>query len=141
MRSLTDKVKDTDPVLVFLSETKANWNRMKGIQRKLNFTQGIIVPSNGRSGGLAMLWKEGADVSFKSCSNAHIDVVVCEGVGAQPWKGTRFYGHPNVGMRFTSWSLLKLLKRQCNMPWVVCGDFNEIVQSDEKLGSLDKDAR
>ena len=81
MRSLTNEVKDTDPVLVFLSETKANRNRIRGIQRKLNFTQGIIVPSDGRSEGLAMLWKEGVDVSFKSCSNAHIDVVVCEGVG------------------------------------------------------------
>ena len=81
VRSLTDEVKDTDLVLVFLSKTKANRNRIRGIQRKLNFTQGIIVPSDGRSEGLAMLWKEGVDVSFKSCSNAHIDVVVCEGVG------------------------------------------------------------
>ena len=76
VRSLTDVVKFLDPVLVFLSETKASLNRIKGIQRKLNFTQGITVPSDGRSGGLAMLWKEGTEVSFKSCLNGHIDVVV-----------------------------------------------------------------
>ena len=81
VRSLTDEVKNTDLVLVFLSETKANRNRIRGIQRKLNFTQRIIVPSDGLSGGLVMLWKEGADVSFKSYSNAHIDMVVREGVG------------------------------------------------------------
>ena len=42
------------------------------------------MPRDGRSGGLAMLWKEGADVSFKSCSNGHIDVVVSEGADVQP---------------------------------------------------------
>ena len=31
MRSLTDVVKVTDPVLVFRSETKANQNRIKGL--------------------------------------------------------------------------------------------------------------
>ena len=140
VRSLTDVVKFLDPVLVFLSETKASLNRIKGIQRKLNFTQGITVPSDGRSGGLAMLWKEGTDVSFKSGLNGHIDVVVCEGAGAQPWRATRFYGHPDAGMRHSSWKLLELLKRQCDMPWIVFGDFNEIVNSDEKLGWLERDA-
>ena len=43
------------------------------------------MPSDGRSKGLAMLWKEGVDVCFKSCSNTHIDLVVCERNGAQPW--------------------------------------------------------
>ena len=84
VRSLTDVVKVTDPVLVFLLETKASQNRIKGLQRKLNLTQGITVPSDGWSGGLVMVWKEGADVSFKSCSNGHINVVVCEGADAQP---------------------------------------------------------
>ena len=98
------------------------------------------MPSDGRSGGLAMLWKEGTEVSFKSCLNGHIDVVVCEGAGAQPWRATGFYGHSDAGMRHSSWKLLDLLKRQCDMPWLVFGDFNEIVNSDEKLGWLERDA-
>ena len=53
---------------------------------------------------------------------------------------TGFYGHPDTGKRRISWSLLKSLNKQCNMPWVVLGDFNEITCTDEKLGWLDRDA-
>lgn len=69
-------VKEKDPLLVFLSKTKAGSSRIKGIQNKINFTQGIVVPSDTRSEGLALLWKEGTEVCFKSCSHSHIDVVV-----------------------------------------------------------------
>ena len=58
-----------------------------------------------------MLWKERADVRFKSCSNTHIDVVVREGVSTQSWKAMGFYGHPDVSMRFISWRLIESLKR------------------------------
>ena len=58
------------------------------------------MPSDGQSGGLAMLWKESVDVCFKSYSNAHINVVVREGVGAQPWRAMGFYKHPDASMRF-----------------------------------------
>ena len=95
-------VKEIDPILVFLLETKAKQSRIKGLQRKLNLTQGITVPSDGRSGGLVMMWKEGTEACFKSCSNSHIDTVVCEGKGVQPWRAIGFYGHPDTGMRFIS---------------------------------------
>ena len=141
VRALIDEVKGCDPMLVFLAKTKANRNRIKGLQRKLGLTQGITVLANGRSGGLALLWKEGSDVRFKSCSNSHIDVVVCEVSGTQPWRAMGFYGHPDSGMRSISWNLLESLKKQCSMPWIVFGDFNEILNSNEKLGWLDRDAR
>ena len=64
VRILTDEVKSKNPVLVFLVETKANLSRIKGLQRRLELTQGITVPCDGRSGGLAMLWREGVDVRF-----------------------------------------------------------------------------
>ena len=85
VRALTDEVKKCDLILVFLAETKAKQRRIKELQSMLGLTQGIPVPSDGWSGGLAMLWKEGVEVRFKSCSNSHIDVGVCEGNGAKPW--------------------------------------------------------
>lgn len=47
VRTLIDEVRPRDPLLVFLAETKASTSRIKGIQAKLNFTQGIVVPSDG----------------------------------------------------------------------------------------------
>ena len=55
IHTLTDEVKKKNPVLVFLVETKANVDKMKGFQNKLGFTQGIIVSSDGSGGGLALL--------------------------------------------------------------------------------------
>ena len=102
IRLLTEEVSSKNPTLVFLAETKAQISRIKGLQQKLNFTQGIVVPSDGRSGGLALLWKEGTVVHFKSCSHSHIDVVVVEEDGGGTWRATGFYGHPDTGMRFSS---------------------------------------
>lgn len=76
---------------------------MKGIQNKLGYTQGIIDPSYGRSSGLALLWKEGADIRFKSCSNSNIDVVIHGVSSIDPWRATGFYGQLDLGKRYISW--------------------------------------
>ena len=99
---LANEMKATGPTLVFLAETKAGVNRIKGVQRKLDYTQEIIVPSDGRSGGLALLWREGTLIDFKSCSNSHIHVVVHDSPSAEPWCVTGFYGHLDTNKRYVS---------------------------------------
>ncbi|KAL0009335.1 hypothetical protein SO802_010837 [Lithocarpus litseifolius] len=106
VRTLTDEVKVKNLILVFLSETKASLSKMKGFQNKIEYTEGIIVPSNGKSGGLAMIWKKGAEIRLKSCFNSHIDVMVVGETRQAPWRATRFYGQPDsdlgfVGQRYT----------------------------------------
>ena len=51
---------------------------MARLQTKLDYTKGLIVPSDGKSGGLALLWKEGINVWTHKYSNSHIDVVVTD---------------------------------------------------------------
>ena len=67
-----------DPMLVFLIETKARISFMEKYKYRLGFQNGLIVPSDGKSGGLALLWKQYADVSVKSYSNSHIDAVLSD---------------------------------------------------------------
>ena len=52
-----------DPILIFLMETKPFVSEMNEIKEKLDQSQGLIVLSNGRSGGLALLWRRGVDVA------------------------------------------------------------------------------
>ena len=69
-------------------------------------------------------------------SNSHINVVVRESPSSMPWRATGFYGHLETSKRYISWHFLDTLSTQCNLPWVVLGDFNEILFSNEKLGGV-----
>ena len=62
-----------EPVIVFLMETKSNWEWMSKVKDKCNMKNGFIVPSKGNSGGLALLWKEKIMVDVKTYSHDHID--------------------------------------------------------------------
>lgn len=50
------------------------------------------------------------------------------------WRITGFYGCPERSGRLDSWKLLKRLGDQNRLPWVVIGDFNEILGNSEKMG-------
>ena len=55
VRALHDLVRCWNPKIVFLMETKSKKNRMERIKNRIGFANGLIVPSVGRSGGIALL--------------------------------------------------------------------------------------
>ena len=80
-------------------------------------------------------------INFKSYSKSHIDVVVHESLTAEPWRATGFYRNPETNKRYISWQLLDSLSKQCNIPWVVFIDFNEIIFFVEELGGAERKAK
>ncbi|KAA3481364.1 reverse transcriptase [Gossypium australe] len=52
-----------------------------------------------------------------------------------------FYGSLYAQDREESWNLLKSLRRNEEQPWIVYGDFNEIMYEFEKKGGLPREER
>uniref|UniRef100_A0A803PBY3 Reverse transcriptase domain-containing protein n=1 Tax=Cannabis sativa TaxID=3483 RepID=A0A803PBY3_CANSA len=109
---------DHHPGMIFLSETRLNEAVMERIRVVLGFDSRFVVAVEGKSGGLALLWKEPFEVSVKSFTVSHIDAIVENGLGFT-WRFTRFYGSPDPG-----------------------GDYNEIVKvKEKKKGCLKQDSQ
>ena len=106
----------------------------KKIKFSLGFSNGLIVPNQGRSGGLALFWSTDVNFEIKSYSQYHIDATITEQDNNFIWRFTGFYGHPVSNLRKDSWKLLSYLNSQFSLPWFCCGDFNEILSVTEKSG-------
>ena len=135
VNALKKIVQAEDPSLVFLMETKLPlkaMKRMSNIKNSLGLTQGLVVPSEGKSGGLALLWKPEVKVDTQTFSRWYIDAVIDSGDSIGKWRLTRFYGHLDTQGRPKSWARLHQLAKTNNLPWICVGDFNEVFSVIEK---------
>lgn len=98
---------------------------MEAIQMKLGFEGMFVVEPVGRSGGLAMLWRDTVDIVLKSWSQNLIDVEA-KTDSVTSWWLTGIYGEPVRARRKKMWDLVRCLARDSNLPWVLIGDMNNI---------------
>ncbi|KAA3468943.1 reverse transcriptase [Gossypium australe] len=122
-------------------ETKLNKSRMERVRRKCGFICGVEVEAEGSRGGLCLAWKEDIKVTLRSFSKWHIDVIIKEDDIEGEWRFTGIYGSPYLKDKNIVWNLLKRLAREDRYPWLVEGDFNEILYSFEKSGGVQRDMK
>ena len=118
--------------MVFLSETKANVNRMKAIKKSLKFDFACVVEAKGSAGGLCMLWKYGVDLKEVEFNKDLIVVKVYD--QCVEWLFVGFYGPSYHSKKKKAWGNLFALLESHQGPWAVMGDFNFIVNEEEQLG-------
>ncbi|XP_062005742.1 uncharacterized protein LOC133722901 [Rosa rugosa] len=137
VQALKQLITQHRPSFIFLSETKvSDPDYMKNLRLELGYLNCDAVFSRGQSGGLALFWSDGIDVRFRSKSHHHIDVEVWERDGSGiAWRLSGFYGHPTTSESHRTWTLLRELSVQSALPWIVVGDFNEVLHASEKDGS------
>ena len=126
-------IRAKDPSVMFIAETWADEARLREIKRNIDFDNLFFVERNNRGGGLALFWLNFVDLSVDSFSPNHIDSIINKGK-EEVWRFTGFYGEPVTHKRMDSWNKLRHLHNKFNLPWLCAGDFNEIIQSSEKLG-------
>lgn len=78
------------------------------------------------------MWKEQNLVTVKSFSKNHIDLEINS--KGKIWRFTGIYGHPKTNNKHLTWDLMRRLKDHNDSPWLLGGDFNEIINDMEKVG-------
>jgi hypothetical protein len=134
VRALSDIRKKYDPDVMFLSETHLADFPADCIRRRMHMDFKIYNPTTTRSGGVLLLWKREITIQQIFSAPKYIDVKVLDGNNSV-WRLTGFYGEPKWQDRHRSWDKLTELNGQHNLPWLVLGDFNEILFSHEKEGA------
>ncbi|XP_075665007.1 uncharacterized protein LOC142634593 [Castanea sativa] len=135
VQELVDIVQAQDPMIVFLSETWSSREHMLWVWNKIRYDGCFPVPTDGRGGGLALLWKNGVDVWVDSFSDYHIDSIV-DGNSECAWHLTGFYGEPEASRRSEGWNMLRMLSSKPKFPWCCFGDFNELLEVQDKRGGV-----
>ncbi|XP_017636142.1 uncharacterized protein LOC108478216 [Gossypium arboreum] len=141
VRRLLFSLKQQNPQMVFFMETKINEKWMKKIRRRCGFGNGIDVSAEGSRGGICLAWKEDIQVSLKIFSLTHIDVLVKGENITDEWRFKGFYGSPYIQNKNVSWNLLRNLGKESDHPWLVGGDFNEIMYSFENSGGQQREEK
>ncbi|XP_019186519.1 PREDICTED: uncharacterized protein LOC109181223 [Ipomoea nil] len=110
-----------------------NRDHAERLRIKLGFEGLFNVDNTGLSGGLALLWRTNDTARIIGYSNNHIDVEVSL-PGFDKWRMTGFYGFPKRPQRRESWDLIRSLASRSDLPWVIIGDFNDLLYQYEKRG-------
>ena len=110
---------------------------MESLVESLGFTNLKTVEPIGIGGGLAVFWKEACRVEVLQAHRRVIDMKI-------HWQDKIFflsciYGEPVKGKRNEVWERLTRIGTKRKGPWIMTGDFNEMIDPSEKLGGAARD--
>lgn len=120
--------------LIFLLDSHLNKIKADELCCKLGFDSMFLVESDGKAGCLVLFHQKENKIELNYLSSHFIYVMFMkeDSVG---WRLTVFYGYPGWNDKHLSWADLRELHKRASHPWVVMGDFNEILYAHEKGGN------
>ncbi|XP_072066501.1 uncharacterized protein [Arachis hypogaea] len=128
-----DLCRKLKPDILFLIETRAKECRIMKLKRKLRFEKHFCVELRGLSGGLCLLWNKNLDVDVYAWSDNYIKAKIKDDNNYE-WSCYFVYGNPKFQHRKAQWKELSTHSRPTNDPQIFIGDFNDILDQEEKVG-------
>ena len=132
VRALGAQIKRHCPQVVFLCETKASESRLKKLANSLGFSDQLIVAAKGRSGGICLFWSSSIVVDVLEFNAVTVALNIHDHLCS--WALVGFYGPPYHRKRIKAWTNLHALLQSITGPWLCFGDFNSILDDNEKEG-------
>lgn len=132
--AIKDLCRNWKPDIVVLVETRCSGERAQEVIKRLGFKLQIIEEGAGMSGGIWILWNNPLiKISVLAQKTQFIHCLVT-GVGNRPWCFTAIYGSPREQERKSLWDDMWEISKNCPLPWMLAGDFNDIKDPVEQKG-------
>ncbi|KAF7822906.1 reverse transcriptase [Senna tora] len=133
-RVFRELVARNKPNIVLLTETRVGGNRAQNIMNSLGFNSTHKIDLMGFAGGIWLLW-DSRDVNLTVRGSTFQELhVLAEVSNTHPCLLSFVYASPIRERRKILWENLSLIANNNHLPWMVCGDFNEVLSQDEKWG-------
>lgn len=134
-RSFFDLIGRHKPNVVLLTETRVGGDRASSIINSLGFPRHYKVDPMGYAGGIWLLWND-EQINMHVEGHTFQEMNAVAEVSPTTCALLSFiYGSPIRDRRKVLWNNLMNVAPLVNMPWLVCGDFNDILSSSEKFCS------
>ncbi|KAL3533572.1 hypothetical protein ACH5RR_007093 [Cinchona calisaya] len=132
-KTINDICELHNPHILVLIETKTKGYMAKKLSDTLGFSHVHIIDTIGFAGGIWMFWKTDVQVEVIDSNFQSITSIVKSPSGIS-WLFTTLYVSPIFAAREQLWNYLKKVKDIANVPWLIYGDFNEVLKPSEKRG-------
>ncbi|XP_023926428.1 uncharacterized protein LOC112037832 [Quercus suber] len=134
-RRVFEMVVNHCPSITVITETRVGGSRAEKIIEALPFDGFITTETIGYAGGLWILWRsEDAEVNLLSAIEQEIHATIKVCASNLSWLFTVIYASPRLAEWGILWSNIEKVGQLHNLPWLMIGDFNEILGGEDKFG-------
>lgn len=136
-RIMKEYIREFNPSVVVLQETRTSSissHVAERVIKNIGWKFSHRVKACGFSGGIWVLWKEAVCVNIEENHFQFVNVKVKFPLVDEWVQFTGVYGSPNRILRRELWSMLGRIAHGVNGLWLVSGDFNAMLNDDEKKG-------
>ncbi|KAL0012521.1 hypothetical protein SO802_007629 [Lithocarpus litseifolius] len=128
-------VHNHDPAIMVVMETRIGGDRAGDISDRLPFDGAIHSDTIGFSGGIWLLWNsDKVQITQLAMSEQEIHVLVKVTSSSFEFIFSAIYTSPRFHERCILWNNLKNAADLHEKPWIIAGDFNEVLADGDKFG-------
>ncbi|KAL5559026.1 hypothetical protein UlMin_035237 [Ulmus minor] len=138
IRDLIALVRDSNPDVLILMETKIVEPVLVSRLRRIRFGKYLYVPPVGLSGGFCLAWRDYIDLEPVSISKNLISCLVFSNPVSSPWLLSAIYGPVRSVEKRNFWLNFHKEVDRFNGGWLVIGDFNGVFYRGDRHGGREE---
>lgn len=127
-------VKMFSPSIVILLETSVPGNCIEKILKRTALSKFTTAEANGSAGGISVIWDD-TEVTVEPISwDDQVVQLLIKQDDHPLWFLSAIYASPKPNFRTHMWHYLRCIGTGLNLPWLLTGDFNQVLEDRDKRG-------